>query len=120
MDGHGGVAEMDGEAFSRELEAVRARGGRFVRRAAGPPTPTAVPSPAPDGDTLAETLQRVVGAAIPLLRADGAGLVVADADGTGSPGPTRPARPWPGPTRAGGGPVPGRLAARGGGRDPGP
>jgi PAS domain S-box-containing protein len=51
-------------------------------RPTGPPTLTAAPSAAPDWDTLAEALHRVVRTAVPLLRADGAGLMLADADGT--------------------------------------
>ena len=50
------------------------------RPAAGP-FRTAVPSPAPDGDSLAEALHRVVRTAVPLLRADGTGLMLADQEG---------------------------------------
>jgi len=51
-------------------------------RPTGPPILTAVPSAAPDWDTLAASLHRVVRTAAPLLRAEGAGLMLADADGT--------------------------------------
>ena len=37
--------------------------------------------PAPDWDSLAEALQEIIEAAIPLLRADGAGLMLADRQG---------------------------------------
>jgi PAS domain S-box-containing protein len=46
------------------------------------PTLTVVPGAAPDWDSLAAALHRVVRTAAPLLRADGAGLMLADADGT--------------------------------------
>lgn len=51
-------------------------------RPAGPPTLAAVSNTAPNWDNLAETLQRVVRTAVPLLRADGAGLMLASTDGT--------------------------------------
>jgi PAS domain S-box-containing protein len=50
-------------------------------RPAGQPALAGLPSPAPDSDSLALALQRLVRTAVPLLRVDGTGLMLANHQG---------------------------------------
>jgi GAF domain-containing protein len=55
---------------------------RWLLEPAGDPGPSgAAPPPMPDWDSLAEALEEIIAAAIPLLRADGVGLMLADQQG---------------------------------------